>query len=395
MLTVIRVLLITPFTPLRAHDHAANDLAANLVRALGKLVELHVYAPGQDFVGKGACVIDGVTYHEGSEIHYSPIQRFGGYPYSFRGSWSARSTQEVKSLVENLRPDIVHGEYVQTTEALLHSPVPWSVTLHDMPQKTHAQAISGARGFQRLYQYVEILRINRVERLVISLAPCIFALSERDASELRLAARSVISARIGVDIPATLWSQKHDATIPTLLFAGAMWRTPNQISARYLAENVLPLVQEAFPRTVLRIVGARPSNEVKKLAKIPGVVVVGSVDEFDEEFATASVVLTPSMVDAGVLLKALRAMACGSPVVMNSRAATPLLGLENNFHALVRDDPKSTAIGIISLLADEELACALGRHAAEYVAASYTWEGCAHTYLKGFEGLLQRATSHD
>jgi glycosyltransferase involved in cell wall biosynthesis len=386
----VRALLLTPFSPASRHLHAANDLAQGLAGALGKEVELHVFSPVDPSAAQTRSDQDSIRHgnfyiHHGSPVSCSPMGRLSTYPFAYRCAWGRSSTDEAIRLVDALRPSVVHGEYVQTSEALLKlNGTPWSMTLHDLPSLVGTQEIERARGPRRLVQSLELRKVERLERRVLASAHAVITLSERDGSLLSGRARRVRVARPGLDRPREMWSEarQRSAADPVLVFGGAMWRRANQLTARYLAEDVLPRVRSVVPEARLRIVGADPSPSVRDLNLAPGVEVTGHVADLSEEFLDAAVVLAPSMLDAGVLLKALRALAMGCPVVLNSKSAGSIEGLQRSVHALVADDPNSMAAAILELLADPSLGARLGAAGSELVLRNYTWSGYAGAYAE-------------
>ena len=168
-----------------------------------------------------------------------------------------------------------------------------------------------------------------------------------------------------------------------------MWRLENEATAIYLANEVMPLVRESVPDVELRIFGARPTAAVQELASRPGVTVVGEVEDYDDQFRRAGVTLAPAMVDAGLLMKSLRAMAMGCPVVLNTASASPITGLKEDVHALVGDGPSELANHVVALMQDRVRARQLGRAARELVQEQFSWQRTAADHCSVFEHLLR------
>jgi glycosyltransferase involved in cell wall biosynthesis len=383
----MKVLLLTPYSPLVQHDHAANDIALPLVTALARFMDLHVYAPNQ-LSGKSSWHVDGVTYHAGTPVHRTQLDRLGNYPYAARGSWSRQSTKEAAAVLDQVRPDILHAEYWQAVEPLLSSKhsAHTSITLHDLPG---AEALHSRPGLSSLFyvlQQLERVRTQRVKRAMLNKLDALFVLSERDRREIAEARGKVEIAPLGVEFPAVGWSGDRPNVAA---FGGAMWRSENAATAIYLARQVLPLVRQGVPDAELRIFGARPTATVCALDTEPGVTVVGQVADYDDEFRRASVTLAPAMVNAGILMKAIRAMAMGCPVVLNTASANPIAGLTPGVHALVGDSTRELAAHVVELMQDSARARLLGQAAMGLVRAHFNWERTAEIYRSVFEQLLQ------
>jgi glycosyltransferase involved in cell wall biosynthesis len=386
----MKVLLITPYSPLLHHDHAANDVMRPLAEALGQAMDLHVYAPGQHNDGLPSWRINGVTYHAGAEVHRRQSDRLHIYSYAARGSWSRRSTREVLAIARAVQPDILHAEYAQAAEPLFRVrraglPVHTSIMLHDLPGEWADAAADSAGWLRTSLGRLERAKTNRLKQLVLTAIDALLVFSERDREKLQKASGIVAVTQIGFTPSESAWI--GDAP-QVAAFGGALWRLENELTAIHLAREVLPLVRAQLPQAQFRIFGSRPSQQVSLLGEEPGVTVVGEVADYDDEFRHAAVALAPAMVDAGVLMKALRAMSIGCPVVLNSISAGPIVGLENGVHALIGNGPAELADQIAAAMQDRGLAQQIGSAARELVRNQYSWDHTVQTYLRVFDQLL-------
>ena len=383
----MKVLLITPYSPLAKHDHAANDIALPLVKALAPLMELHVYAPGQNFRNRSYWENEGVTFHSGLQFHRGQSDRLDTYPYSFRGSWSRYSTQETMALMNKIQPEILHAEYVQATEPLFSCAMntKTSVTLHDatvvLPRSTGVGPIHP----RQILRALENAKIKRTMSKVLKDVDLLFVRSDREKQKVLNASGNVEVATVGLESPNYGWTGDR---LNTASFGGALWRVENELIAVYLARTIMPLVRQKIPSAELRIFGARPTTAVRELEHLNGVKVVGEVDDYEEEFCRSAVTLAPSLVDAGLLMKAIRAMSVGAPIVLNMSSAEPIAGLIPGVHALVADDPDEYAAHVVKLMQDKENARELGRNASDLVRQNFNWKQTANAYHRSFERLL-------
>lgn len=372
-----KVLLVTPYSPQRVFRHAADDISLALVDALGEICDLHVYAPGQlrqETAGE-------TTYHEGTR--YAPKLRriIGIYPSGSRKEWSSKNSLEVRKLVQRISPDYVHLEYMQGAEAMWKNRdgTSWTVTLHDISTKVYRQRAVSASGLQKLYRWLEFLRVARAEHKILVKARHIFTLSDRDTSWVMKTKSRVTTLPLGLEAGARQW-RPRPSDRPVIVFAGAMWRDVNAAMAEYIIERIMPIVWLEYPNSILRIVGARPSAALVK-RNIPGILeVVGEVESFDEEYLNSAVVLAPSMVDAGVLLKALRALACGCPLVTNFRVAEPI-GLQSGINAYVADTAEGMAEAILKIIRTPDLASIVASAGRDYALERFSWKQYASLLL--------------
>lgn len=387
MMNELRLLLVTPYSPRVRHGHASDDIGPRFYEALARLCDLTVYAPAPVRVtGKEREITGEYRLIEGPPPVSTPGRLLGRYPAAARKDWSRAHSREVLSLARELEVDAVHIEYLQPSEVGLRlEAVPWSITLHDIGTVVTKQAYASAHGPMKVHRWLESKRVSRLESRVLSRARITFALSEADArwAQDHGAVSEVLP--LGIELTSSRWEPDLIDGRETLLFSGAMWRQANESAAVWLVQRVLPLVRAAHPQVSLKIVGDRPTRRLLALAdETTGVEVAGHVDDLDIEYRRASLVLAPTLVDAGVLLKVQRGLACGAPMVLNSAAAAPF-GLVDEVHALIADDPVAFASDIRRALRSPDLCVRLGARARAYAGVHANWDDTAKTLITALQ----------
>jgi sugar transferase (PEP-CTERM/EpsH1 system associated) len=157
-----------------------------------------------------------------------------------------------------------------------------------------------------------------------------------------------------------------------LVFVGAMDYWANVDAVTWFAECVFPNIRAKVPRTQFYVVGARPSKEVSRLNKLPGVRVTGSVSDVRPYLAHACCAVAPLRIARGIQNKVLEAMAMARPVVATTQAMDGLRGWDA-LRPLVCDEPAQMAKAAIRLLdgADTSPYGAWGRAC---VLHHYSWD---------------------
>ena len=160
---------------------------------------------------------------------------------------------------------------------------------------------------------------------------------------------------------------------PLIVFTGQMDYSPNVEAVKAFATRTLPLVHAGVPAARFAIVGRNPTDEVRRLAHNPAVLVTGAVADVRSWLDAASVVVAPLAIARGVQNKVLEAMAMAKPVVA-SRPAFTGIDAEAGQDLVVANSVAEQAAAITDLLASPAAAAEMGRRARQRMESVYRWE---------------------
>lgn len=158
-----------------------------------------------------------------------------------------------------------------------------------------------------------------------------------------------------------------------IVFTGQMDYRPNVEGVIWFVETILPHIRLRHPDARFAIVGRKPTDAVKALARHPGVIVTGEVEDVRSWIAAANVVVAPLKIARGIQNKVLEAMAMAKPVVASMAAAE---GIDHAGTIRTGGTVGEIADAVSSLMDDPAAALALGRQARERVIARYAWDAC-------------------
>jgi sugar transferase (PEP-CTERM/EpsH1 system associated) len=105
-----------------------------------------------------------------------------------------------------------------------------------------------------------------------------------------------------------------------VIFTGAMDYFPNADAVVQFAHRVFPIVRIRCPSARFLIVGSNPTSAVRRLARLPGIEVTGSVPDIRVYLSKAHVAVAPLRIAQGIQNKLLEAIAMGLPVVATASA---------------------------------------------------------------------------
>ena len=292
------------------------------------------------------------------------------------------------------RPDLL---YLDHLDSLLYRnaahDVPTIVDLHNIySELVRRSALEQPSTAKRRYLLRESRLLIGSERRAGQLANALFTVSEGDNAYFRsLGARSTYVVPNGVDCKsyAGLPAGRHSST-PKLLYLGCLSWGPNAAAADYLAKQILPRVREAIPCVELLIVGRDPTEAVRALEQLPGVVVAGNVPDVRPYLQKASALAVPLEAGGGTRLKILEAFSAGLPVV-----STPVgcegLDASPGEHLIVADRTHF-AEAIVGLLKNPLTGERLAARARYFVNQRFDWEAIGDSACTAVEAVIRAKT---
>ena len=243
-------------------------------------------------------------------------------------------------------------------------------------QKRAAQADSRQprRWLGALYSAVQWRRLYKLEQRICRESDLVIAVSEADASALRVLAPGLQPLLLpnGIDVSAyAAFAEAQDLRQPALVFTGSMSFQPNVDGVLWFTQQVLPAIRQAVPEAVFYIVGRNPHPRLDAIRELPGVIITGSVPDSRPYIRAAQVYVVPLLVGGGTRLKILEATAMGKAIVSTTLGAEGFTALEGAM--CLTDTAAEFATACIRLLHDADMRATLGDRAHRF-AEAYDWK---------------------
>jgi glycosyltransferase involved in cell wall biosynthesis len=162
----------------------------------------------------------------------------------------------------------------------------------------------------------------------------------------------------------------------SLIYPGALTYSANFDAMKFFLEDILPLIRAQRPDASLRITGGYDGVPVHELPLGRGAELTGYLDDVRPAVAQSWGCVIPLRVGSGTRLKALEAMALGTPVISTSKGAEGL-EVRHEENILIADDPGEFSQAVLRLLQDEHLRAKLSANGRRLVEERYSWEACA------------------
>jgi polysaccharide biosynthesis protein PslH len=185
------------------------------------------------------------------------------------------------------------------------------------------------------------------------------------------------------DKAITLSSAGHLPAIPQaidLIFTGNMQYFPNVQAARYIIEQLMPVLLTEFPQLQLYIVGIDPDPVLLRLGN-DHIHLTGYVPDVRPYLHRAKVFVAPLFSGSGLQNKLLEAMAMGVPVVTTWQA-NRALGAAACDAILLAESAEQFIAHIRNLLTDAAMANSIGQAGRTHVQAHFSWKNASQQLVQ-------------
>ena len=233
----------------------------------------------------------------------------------------------------------------------------------------------------RLIRPVEIERCRRADAVLVT--------SERERLSLKSMMQSSVIEVVpnGVNVEAFQKNGSQQEVPNRIIFTGTFGYYPNVEAALFFAQKCWPIIRAQVPQATWQIVGSDPPLEVRRLAKLPGVMVTGTVPDVIPYLDAAAVAIAPLRIGSGTRLKILEALAMQKAVVSTSVGCEGLSVVPGK-HLLVANQQEAFAQAVVTFLNNPEMRAAYGSAGRALVEAEYSWERCGARLLRVLETHL-------
>jgi len=255
------------------------------------------------------------------------------------------------------------------------APAPVAIMdLVDVDSAKWAAYAERARWPMRWVYRREARSVSVLERRALSECRAVVLVSEAETKALGAPSDKVLAVGNGVDTEYFHPVRESSAAgPPSLVFTGTMDYRPNVEGVGWFVSEVWPGVREQLGDATFTIVGRDPVPAVRRLARVPGVAVTGSVPDVRPYLGRATVAVAPLWIARGVQNKILEAMAMARPV-LGTPAAIEGLDVAIGRDVLQAESPDEWRQAVVDLCRDPIRCLALGRAARQCVEDRYSWD---------------------
>ena len=306
------------------------------------------------------------------------------------GYWNTKhSKRACKVFAREVQPDVVYSQMVRTMPLVARLPYPKVMDFQDALSMNTERRMEQSRGLWHYLLHFEFKMLRSSEYKAFSVFDALTIISEVDSEAIphkKNGEIHIVPNGVDFDYFNTNALTRSDVNAFSLCFCGNMAYAPNVDAARYLVNEVMPLVWSRIPSATLLLAGADPKPSVRALAS-KLVTVSGRLDDIREAYASSQIFVAPMRLGSGLQNKLLEAMAMRVPCVTTSIANTPL-GAVDGQEILVGDTPEALADALVRLLESQELCDSIAAAGNRFVTTHYSWSSA----VEPLEQILQSLT---
>lgn len=286
--------------------------------------------------------------------------------------YSLRNEKFIKKYFNDIKPDLIYCQLIRTARFVSElNSVAKAIDFMDAYAIGTLQRTERASFiFKPLFKR-EVNLVRKIEREACNQFHGHWIISEQDRRSLNCDESAGIKILLnGVD--TEYFSPRSVSPEFDVTFTGNMNYPPNTDAAKFLIEEIMPLVWERFPSARVQIAGANPSRVVKALES-NRVTITGWVDDIRDCYAKTKVFIAPMRMGTGLQNKLLEAMAMQIPSITTPISFHPL-GAVAGEHLLVGKDAAELADHLIKLLTHPPEATNMARSGRTWIIENFSMQ---------------------
>ena len=294
---------------------------------------------------------------------------FSSKPFQVEYFLSSKAKKKFDRFLEENLPQHIFCQLIRTAEyARRYRSIPKTIDYMDAFSAGMDKMSQRASSLMRPVMRAEAIRLKRYEEEVSVDFQYHTIISEQDADCIDIAPKIHIIPN-GID--PVFFREISIQKSRNLLFAGNMSYRPNVESARFLSQEVMPLLWKKYPSLKLTLAGANPNAFVQSLDS-DRIEVTGWVDDIHAVYSSSEIFVAPMLINSGLQNKLLEAMASKIPCI-TTQLANNALGATPDEHILIGNDAASFAEAIEHLIENPDVADRIASHGHAFATSTYSW----------------------
>ena len=308
-----------------------------------------------------------------------------GLPFSVSYFFNKKIQRQILDIAAREKPNHVYAQLIRTSEYFKETTYPKTLDYMDAFSVGMKRRSQDDAWFLRLFYALESKLLRRYETTIFAYYNHLTIISQQD--KLLMIGNEDINIKVvpnGIDYQyfTPNYEQKVQP-IYDIVFVGNLGYYPNIQAAKYLVNQILPLLKKEYPNIKILLAGARPSQEIELLAN-ENVNIKRDLVDIREAYLAAKIFVAPIFHGSGQQNKILEAMAMGLPCITTTLVNNAILAKPNE-EILTADTEGAFVEQIKNLLQDIDYQLIIKANGREFVKTHYSW----HTATQVLNDLME------
>ena len=298
---------------------------------------------------------------------------FTSKPLQIGYFYSASAHAKIKAIIAKANPDHIYGQLVRVAEYMRSERVSTTLDYQDALSAGLLRRKKKSQGIKRFIFDMEYRRLAKYESEVMQNFTNTTIITEQDRELIQHPEHDkIVVVPNGVDME--FFHPMEMEKTYDVVFTGNMNYPPNVMAAKFLVNEILPLIKQQKQDAKVLIAGASPHPSVRTLAS-ESVTVSGWLDDIRTAYASSKVFVAPMQIGTGLQNKLLEAMAMKIPSVTSDLANAALrANTQSEIKVASAQDKEAFAQHILELLTNESAAQQQADAAHQFVLKNYSWK---------------------
>lgn len=321
---------------------------------------------------------------------------FGLLPFLIVRNYSPEAASTVQKLLREQTFDVIHAETFYVMPHIPQTSIPTILVDQTLEYRVYKHFISKLPWYLHHPLRLDTFKLKYWEEHYWNHAQLVAAVSKTDAEAIHMLAPNIKPVVIPNGASDDMFVEKpiikNSEGVTNLLFVGNFAWLQNTEAAKYLIEEILPLLKNKLSNYRLTVAGQKIPDSFTNLkdTHIRCVDLEGSDNETVRDIYTnASIFVAPIFGPGGTRLKILTAMATHLPVVTTSTGAEGLY-LTHTESVMLAEDPKGFVESIVALANDQGMREHVANNAYSIARTSFSWESITKTLVESYQSIINK-----
>jgi polysaccharide biosynthesis protein PslH len=297
-----------------------------------------------------------------------------GLPFSVSYFFNRKIQKQILNIAEKEKPNHVYCQLIRTSEYFKGTTFPKTLDYMDAFSVGMHRRSQDDAWFLRPFFALESKLLCRYEITISSYYNHLTIISQQDKA-LMIGSNIANIKVVPNGIDYQYFTPNYEQKVPLIydiVFVGNLGYYPNIQAAKYLVNQILPLLKKEYPNIKILLAGARPSQELELLAN-ENVDIKRDLEDIREAYAAAKIFVAPIFQGSGQQNKILEAMAMGLPCITTTLVNNAILAKPNE-DIFTADTEGVFVEQILNLLQDIDYQLIIKANGRQFVKSHYSWQ---------------------